>query len=348
MFAKIKVGYFPLSSELSHPGDRRRLKFWADHRGVQLHINPDSKMDLIFVSEKSDFFSIARQHPNTPLIYDLIDGYLESESIAKDTFRASAKYLTREVSKFSIRYTKHVARECELATKVICSTVEQSLKIQDFNRNVSVILDSHQEFPFIEPVLTQVGSGKLLWEGMPYTLSAIGELRLAFEKFENLQMNVVSDKEYFRVLGRHFPMQTEKLIQKSLSGYESRITLASWSKDNLVRLAQDSLIAVLPIKLQDPIQMFKAENRLLIMWRLGLPCLVSPTLAYSRVMNTIGEDLICKSPHEWSNKISLLRDSGGQRYEAVQKGQQYLRDFHTPEILLTKWDALVEATLDGV
>ena len=346
MFTKIKVGYYPLSKDLTHPGDRRRLKFWADNRGVKLHVNPDSKMDLVFVSEKSDFFSIAKSHSNTPLVYDLIDGYLESKSVTSDALRASAKFLTGEVSKFSLRYTKYVAGECELATKVICSTVEQSLRIKEFNNDVSVILDSHEEFPMIEPELIRKESFHLLWEGMPYTLDAIRELKLAFEEIEDLGMNVVSDREFFRILGRYFPMSTQKLIERCLNGHESRISLAPWTQENLVRSARDSSIAVLPIDMQDPIQVYKAENRLLIMWRLGLPCLVSPTLAYSRVMNSVGENLICNSTVEWLNKITLLRDSDGHRSEIVEKGQQYLRDFHSSEILLNKWDSLIEATLD--
>ena len=211
---------------------------------------------------------------------------------------------------------------------------------------MSVILDSHEEFPMIEPELIRKESFPWLWEGMPYTLDAIRELKLAFEEIEDLGMNVVSDREFFRILGRYFPMSTEKLIGRCLNGHESRISLASWTQENLVRLAQDSSIAVLPIDMQDPIQVYKAENRLLIMWRLGLPCLVSPTLAYSRVMNSIGENLICNSTVEWLNKITLLRDSDGHRYEIVEKGQQYLRDFHSSEILLNKWDSLIEATLD--
>jgi len=346
MFRKIKVGYYPLSKNLTHPGDRRRLKFWADNRGVNLRINPDSKMDLIFVSEKSDFFSIAKSHSNTPLIYDLIDGYLESTSTTSDTLRASAKFLTGEISKFSLRYTNYVARECELASKVVCSTVEQGLRIKKFNKDVSVILDSHEEFPFIKPELGRKEDCHLLWEGMPYTLDAIGELKLAFQEIEDLQMKIVSDKEYFRLLGRYFPTQTEKLIKKCLNGRESKISLVSWTQENLVRSAQDSSIAVLPIDLQDPIQVYKAENRLLIMWRLGLPCLVSPTLAYSRVMNSIGEDMICKSPAEWLSKISQLQDSESLRYKVVEKGQEYLRNFHSSEVLLKKWDSLIEATLD--
>ena len=348
MFKKIKVGYFPLSKNLNHPGDRRRLKFWADDRGVKLHINPDSKMDLIFVSEKSDFYSIAKSHPNTPLIYDLIDGYLESKSIVSDSLRASAKFLTGEISKFSLRYTSHVARECALATKVVCSTVEQSQRIKEFNSDVSVILDSHQEFPMIEPKLAQKAHPQLLWEGMPYTLDAIRELKMAFEEIEDLRMDVITDKEFFRLLGRYFPMHTETLIKDCMSGSKSKVSLVSWSKENLVRSALSSSLAVLPIDLKDPIQLYKAENRLLIMWRLGLPCLVSPTLAYSRVMDFIGADLICTSPVEWFNKISFLMNSNVQRYDMAEKGQQYLRDFHSSDILLKKWDSLIEATLDEI
>jgi hypothetical protein len=344
---KIKIGYYPLSHDLSHPGDRRRLGFWAKSRGINLHINPESKMDLIIVSEKSDIFKIHSRHKNTPIIYDLIDGYLVSESPIRDTMRASAKFFTREISKFTLKYTKYVANECQLATTVICSTIEQSHKIREFNSNVHVILDSHEEFPKYDYRASSLNDDPLLWEGMPYTLGAINKLKYSFQSLDSLKMHVVTDLDYFRFLGRYFPTNTENLIRENLGSLESRIDLVPWSKDNLLNSARKSSMAVLPINLDDPIQLYKAENRLLIMWRLGLPCLVSPTLAYSRVMKQVELDLYCKTPGEWLQKIVLLQSSNALRAEVIQMGQQYLADFHSYHAILGKWDKVIEETLDA-
>lgn len=345
---KIRIGYYPLSHDLSHPGDRRRLVFWANRRGIELHVNPNSKMDLVVVSEKSDMFKIHSNHKHTPIIYDLIDGYLVSEGNIKDSVRASAKLLTGEISKFAMKYTDYVGRECELATTVLCSTVEQSQMIHKFNPNVHVILDSHEEFPVASGHMASTNGGSLLWEGMPFTLSAINQLKYSLHGLDELRINIVTDLNYFRILGKYFPASTKDLIRKNLGEFEQRADLIQWSIPNLVESAKQSSLAILPIVLDDPIQLHKAENRLLIMWRLGLPCLASPTLAYSRVMKLVNSDLLCKTEDEWLEKITLLQSSSSLREETIQAGQQYLSDFHSPEIILSKWDRAIEETLDAI
>jgi hypothetical protein len=344
---KIKIGYYPLSYDLSHPGDRRRLGFWANRRGINLHVNPESKMDLVIVSEKSDMFKISDRHKQTPIIYDLIDGYLVSESNIKDSARAWAKFSTGEISKFELKYTNYVAKECELATSVICSTIEQSQMIHKFNPNVHVILDSHEEFPASSGDNSSTNDAPLLWEGMPFTLSAINRLKFSLQSLDQLKINLVTDLNYFRILGRYFPASTKGLIRKNLGRFESRVDLTPWSVTNLVESVKKSSMAILPINLDDPIQLYKAENRLLIMWRLGLPCLASPTLAYSRVMKQVESDLLCKTPEEWLKKITLLQSSSSLRKETIQMGQQYLSDFHSSKAILGKWDKAIEETLDA-
>jgi hypothetical protein len=84
---------------------------------------------------------------------------------------------------------------------------------------------------------------------------------------------------------------------------------------------------------------------LLMMWRLGLPVVASPSLAYSRVMREIGINGICHDPNEWLIKISTLMDSIELRKESVEKGQQYIRDTHSKEKVLTAWDTLFESVL---
>ena len=52
-----------------------------------------------------------------------------------------------------------------------------------------------------------------------------------------------------------------------------------------------------------------------------------------------------KALKEWQEKIIELMESLELRKESVEKGQQYIRDRHSKEILLNAWDELFESVL---
>jgi len=68
-------------------------------------------------------------------------------------------------------------------------------------------------------------------------------------------------------------------------------------------------------------------------------------LAYLRVMSETQIDGICHSPKEWQEKIINFMESLELRKESVEKGQQYIRDTHSEELLLNAWDELFESVL---
>ena len=101
----------------------------------------------------------------------------------------------------------------------------------------------------------------------------------------------------------------------------------------------------MPLDPSGTLNPLKAENRLLMMWRIGLPALASPSLAYLRVMRDTEIGGICQNSDEWQKKIAELMDSVELRQESVEKGQQYIRDTHSKEIILGAWDDLFESVL---
>lgn len=102
---------------------------------------------------------------------------------------------------------------------------------------------------------------------------------------------------------------------------------------------------MIPIDLTVPMQKLKPENRLLIMWRLGLPCLTSPSPAYTRVSNIAGVKAVCDSPDAWLENFSNLLSNPTFAYEEVLRGQNYLRENHNRELLLDKWDQAIESVI---
>lgn len=339
---KLKIGYFPLSSDLSAPGDRRRLVFWAKSRGHTIILNEDKGVDVVFLSEKADLGAFARDKVSPPIILDLVDAYLAPVNSMEDLARGVSKYVSGDIAGFPRKFTRIVEKICERSSAVICSSPEQRELILPYSNNVHVILDSHAEFPTLPPRKPNKHEPPhLLWEGMPATIRGISQVveAISESKLKNLvNLEFVTDLSYFLFHGKYFERDTQSLISKLLKNSEVQSALKPWSNKNLIAAAQKASLGVIPINLEHPIQFFKPENRLLIMWRLGLPCLTSASPAYSRVSSLAGVDACCDSVSDWVEKIELINSSLEFAHENAVFGQDYVKNFHNSDILLEKWD----------
>ena len=346
----LRIGYVPNSKKLDAPGDRRRIVFWAKARGHEIVTNLDDKFDVLVLSERSDLGFFVNRKIKAPIIFDLVDGYLARESLAKDWFRGTSKVVTRQLSGLPRPFTQFVQDMCITASAVICSSPEQSELISKHSKNVHVILDSHDEIPWLE----FQGNGdkfktnrNLLWEGLPVTLGGIKNLSqpLIHENREyGTGIKFVTDQEYHRLLGQYFPASTAKLLSNLLGPMNRDTELISWSVENLVSSAKVSRAAIIPVMLSNKLQYLKPENRLLIMWKLALPTIVSATPSYTRVSNISGSDIVSKDNSEWAEKLTLLHNQDYAE-DLVRRGQDYLKTNHTKEILLLKWDNAFESVL---
>ena len=98
---------------------------------------------------------------------------------------------------------------------------------------------------------------------------------------------------------------------------------------------------ILPLQTNLGFHHLKAENRLLIMWKLGLPVLASPLPSYVRTMRHAGIDGVCEDKNDWSIKLGNLFNSSDLRAEHQEKASDYLKEHHSTEILLSKWDSAI-------
>jgi hypothetical protein len=348
---KLKIGYWPLSSNLQAAGDRRRLVFWARARGHEIVTDLSQRVDVLFASEKTDFNSTILSKSRAPIIFDLIDAYLSPLNILDDLGRGLAKKLSGEISGEVKPFSKHVEDFCLRSSAVICSSVEQEKVINSFNQNTHVILDSHDEIPLLEPSLSDIqkaGQFRILWEGQPATIRGVGQIsstlsRLATSK--DLNFDFVTDESYFQFLGKFLKRSTLTLLTNDLNAVRKRINIIPWSPENLVRTARTSSMAMIPINLSVPMQWLKPENRLLIMWRLGLPCLCSPSPAYMRVSNLAGVRSICYNESEWFINFSHILEDPDFALEEVSRGQNFLLEYHNKKLLLEKWDRAFESVI---
>ena len=347
----LKIGYWPLSPTLTSAGDRRRLLFWAKDRGHDVITDLTQKVDVIVASENSDFQSNHFAQKGVPVVFDLVDAYLSPLNPFDDFARGLAKKLSGQISGSVKPFSHHVRNFCINSNAVICSSIEQETEIKSYNSSTHVILDSHDELPFIEQKLTRSTSsdkGRILWEGQPATIRGVQQISsilVDLSKEKDLHFDFVTDEKYFQFLGKYFEMKTLRLLKRDLGPLIDQVRIIPWTPDNLVASAKESAIAMIPIDLTIPMQKLKPENRLLIMWRLGLPCLTSPSPAYTRVANKAGVKTVCDSPKVWLENFSGLLSDPTFALEEVLRGQNYLREHHNRESLLNKWDQAIESAI---
>lgn len=344
---KLRIGYWPLTKTLSSAGDRRRLIFWAQARGHTIVTDLTQSVDLIVASENVDFNSRIFDQTKIPIIFDLVDAYLSPLNPFDDLARGLAKRISGQISGGLKPFSHHVKDFCLRANAVICSSAEQEAIINLYNLNTHVILDSHDEIPFKDIRGSKAVSRNvtgILWEGQPATLRGVRQISSVLaelSKENDLRINFVTDEKYFQYLGKFVQRRTQDLVERELHQAKGRVRIIPWSVDRLVSSASESAVAMIPIDLNVPMQRLKPENRLLIMWRLGLPCLTSPSPAYRRVADKAGVSGICIDPNAWlENFMKLFTDPSFAHAETI-RGQDYLMKNHNRTSLLNKWDFAV-------
>ncbi len=351
LMSKLKIGYWPLSQSLNSAGDRRRLIFWAKARGHSVVTDLSKSVDVIVASENSDFNSSLFFQRQIPVIFDLVDAYLSPLNAFDDLGRGCAKRISRQISGRIKPFSHHVRDFCTNSSAVICSSIEQEALIKNFNSNTHVILDSHDEIPLIEPkppLIQRSSERRILWEGQPATIRGVRSISRTLSRLSeqnDLHFNFVTDENYFLLLNKYVQKQTMDLLKRDLGQVADLARIIPWTSDNLVAHAQSSTAAMIPIDLSVPMQKLKPENRLLIMWRLGLPCLTSPSPAYARVARQAGVTAICENPQQWFENFSRLLNDPEFAYGEIVSGQNYLRENHNRTILLNKWDLAIESVM---
>ena len=347
---KLRIGYVPYSSDLTHPADRRRLVYWARNRGHELVLNLDSNCDVIFETARTDLSHKRRKQSDAPIILDLVDGYLGGEEYWRDWLRGAGKVFTGQLSGPIRPFSQVIESACSSVAAVVCETKEQVKTIDPFCSNVHPILDFHEEFPFL-PFNADHAKAKtksIIWEGLPYTASGLNLLTDFFSlsaKEKSVSLEMVTDLSYPQFLGKYINKPTSGIVKNIESVLGVNFQITEWSRDAVVSAAKRANLAVLPLDPKGFLNPLKAENRLLIMWRLGLPTLASPSSAYIRVMDELGIDGICENENQWTQKTNFLLGSIETQEAMVKAGQQYIRDNHTEEKVLCAWDNLFSSVV---
>lgn len=340
-----RIGYAPYSAGFDRPGDRRRFAGYAQRRRLPIEIaDPAQVYDLVVVTENADITTWCR-YDKGRIVYDLIDSYLAiPRSDLKGRLRGLAKFVARQHRHLRLNHWHAIEDMCRRADAVVCTTTEQQGDIGKFCTNVHIVLDLHATVT--RRVKTDYASGavfRLVWEGLPATVDSLRLIKPVLQKIGHhhpLELNVVTDPVCFRHLGRFGRRNTLDLVQDLCT----QVILHEWNEQTCADIICGCDAAVIPLDLTDPFAAGKPENKLLLLWRMGLPVIASASPAYARAMAAAGLDLTCANSDDWYIKLENLIADEAARANAGRRGRDYAESHFSEAQLLARWDA-VFATL---
>lgn len=337
-----RIGYVPYSATLEKPGDRRRFVAYARARNISFELaRPDERYDLVVLSEIADI-SVWCDYPHGKIVYDFIDSYLAiPRSNIKQWLRGVVWYILGRHRRLRFNYWATIQDMCRRADSVVCTTEEQKRDISPYCKNVHIIHDVHSSV--IHNVKEDYQSGEpfnLVWEGLPSNISQLKQIRDVLGTINSRQpivLNLVTDPDQPRLLGRFGKVNSIDMAREVFDN----VKLHPWNEATCSDIIRACDLAIIPIDLSDRFVTGKPENKLLLLWRMGLPVITSATPAYQRAMHEAGlEGFACSDQSEWLAAIERMMAAESLRRDSGVLGRSFAETHFSEEMLLARWDAM--------
>ena len=338
----VRVGYSPYHKDLIAPGDRRRFVFYANERKLKFELaDPLIVYNIVYLTygcNLSVWIKYKKNNPNVKVIFELIDSYLLESAGVLTVFRGVARYFLGRESALWFNYKTALRKIISVADAIVCSTRPQEVDIIAINGNVHVSLDLFSnDITHHKTSLKSAKKLKLVWEGQAHTVKNLLLLNDVFERLgDKIELYIITDS-IIKSPFKSFDKETSKILEALRCKYH----FINWDKERFSKNICDADLAIIPVASDNPMMWNKPENKLLLLWEIGIPTLVSATPAYKHVMDAAGLDLYCLSSADWVRKIEEYMNSSLEYKEGiVEKANDYLHKFHSKDEILKNWDRI--------
>jgi hypothetical protein len=162
---------------------------------------------------------------------------------------------------------------------------------------------------------------------------------------DELELHLVTDGKVHPFFGRFGSYAT----MDGLKALHCEKVLHPWSRDSFAEQVKKADVAIIPIDTADDFAMGKPDNKLVMLWKLGMPVLATATPAYQRAMSGAGLDMLCRTPAEWRQKLpDMLNASPTELEEIARRGLDYAEKTYTKEAFIARFDGVFASIGFGV
>lgn len=337
-----RIGYGGYSRDFSVPGDRRRFAAYASLKGIPIdYADIHRPYDLAYVTYSSDLPAwVARKRRDgdrLKLVFELIDSYFTETAVARRFLKGTARRLLGTDSIWSPDLRRTLIDACSAADAVVCSTEEQRVVIRQFNPNVFLSFDYFaDELGPPKAGYGRRGKMRIVWEGQSTTLPNLQVISGPLNALKDMvELHVVTDPRIYRYFGRFSSYPS----MDALSGIECDKHFHAWDRATFSAEITACDIAVIPIDERNPLWWAKPENKLVLLWQLGMPVLASATPVYERAMRAAGLEMSCSTAAEWRDRLAtLIETNASERGRIGRRCRSHALEAYSKAEFLSRFD----------
>jgi hypothetical protein len=339
---KIRIGYTPYSPSLDAPGDRRRFRFYASERKINFSIaDPLEKYDIVYLTYGCDIGAWLRyksKNPNVKIIFELIDSYLLEKTSKLTILRGITRYAIGKESRLWLNYKNALREIITISDAVVCSTNTQRESMSNLNSNIHLSLDYFEnDITHRKNSVEITNKIKLVWEGQANTISNLLILNDTFKALGNtIELYIIADS----LIGSKPIIPKQKTVD-FLRKLNCHWHFIEWNKNSFSKHISNCDLAIIPISRNDPMMWNKPENKLIMMWQIGIATLTSNTPTYKGAMDAAGLKYYCASTSDWIQKIIAYSNlSNAQRVTDKKLADRYNFHFNCKYSIVANWDKI--------
>lgn len=342
-----RIGYGGYSPDFLHPGDRRRFGAYAQQRGLAFErAELDRPYDLVLATHNADLPGWTRRKRKSndfKLVFELVDSYfVQHVSRLPRLLKGAGRFVLGPDSRLSPDFLETLIGACEAADAVICSTPEQRDTISRYNPNVFLSFD-HFGGDLEAPKTDYSRSGRLrlVWEGQSTTLFNLNYIAEPLNELrDEVELHVVTDPFVHRFFGKYGRHPSTDVLE----GIRCEKHFHPWGKDSFSRHIKAADVALIPIWPDHRMSRAKPENKLVLLWQLGMPVLTSDTPAYVRAMGEAGMDMACAGLDEWRGRLRRMIEASPAELEAIGRhGRAHAENAYSGRAFQERFDAAFAA-----
>ena len=146
-------------------------------------------------------------------------------------------------------------------------------------------------------------------------------------------------------MNNFFLTDVVKLSRRDAPRMSRYFKFHQWTPEKFYEIAASCDFAIIPLPLDHSMNYWKPENKLIQLWRLGIPVIASAIPSYRRVFELAGIDAFCTSYDDWIEKLELYTAEPELRQLDGIKGLNFANEHYSSEKIDEQWARLFDFVL---
>lgn len=336
-----------------HPSIKRRFARFVQRKNYKLanwEAGKAKEDSVVLVSQSADLTYWKRfKQEGVVVIFEANDPYVLDESGSlKTILRGSFKFVTRRHAYWEFDFKKTVRDLCKSANAVVVGhhkvyemlkpTIPNIYLIPDYSVDIS--LKKKQDFQ-----LSPNGEINIFWEGLGSSYIPFEDINRIFKPIKNYKFvfHFVTDLAFHSIANSYNKIYVFESAKKKAPDMFEHFRFYQWSEFSYNNIGILCDFAIIPIPLDRSMNYYKPENKLLQMWRMGLPTITSGIPSYKKVFDAVGLDECCRTDADWIGHITKFAADLRSREHNAKVGMAYVEEHYSDEAIDTMWEEVLNS-----